>query len=108
MKRKREKEKQESPKPTGLTTLRLKPQSSIKDENPISAKTSETDSVMEIYEPFLSDGFVPRNSDSAQSTLLKSYEILVLLNTLPWQIPCHFLRRKWDKCPYSGCRVWIC
>ena len=49
---KRKKENQEGPKPTGLTSLRLKPQSSIQDENPISAKTSETDSVMEIYEPF--------------------------------------------------------
>ena len=45
LKRKREKEKQESPKPTGLTSLRLKPQSSVQDENPISAKTSDTDSV---------------------------------------------------------------
>ena len=67
MKRKREKERQESPKPTGLTSLRLKPQSSIQDENPILAKTSETDAVMEIYEPFLSDGSVSL-SDFAQST----------------------------------------
>ena len=52
LKRKREKERQESPKPTGLTSLRLKPQSSVQDENPILAKTSETDAVMEIYEPF--------------------------------------------------------
>ena len=37
LKRKREKEKQESPKPTGLTSLRSKPQSSLQDENPISA-----------------------------------------------------------------------
>ena len=68
---KRKKENQAGPKPTGLTSLRLKPQSSIQDENPISAKTSETDSVMEIYEPFLSDGFVSLNSDSAQSTPIK-------------------------------------
>ena len=51
---KRKKENQEGLKPTGLTSLRLKPQSSIQDDNPILAKTSETDSVMEIYEPFLS------------------------------------------------------
>ena len=31
----------------------------------------ETDSVMEIYEPFLSDGFVSLNSDYAQSTPIK-------------------------------------
>ena len=48
LKRKREKEKQGSPKPTGLSSLRLKPQSSIHDENPILAKISETVAVMEI------------------------------------------------------------
>ena len=90
LKRKREKEKQESPKPTGLTSLRLKPQSSIQDENPISAKTSETDSVIEIYEPFLSDGFVSLNSDSAQSTPIKilrdtgASQSLILADTLPF------------------------
>ena len=90
LKRKREKEKQESPKPTGLTSLRLKPQSSIQDENPISAKTSETDSVMEICEPFLSDGFVSLNSDSAQSTPIKilrdtgASQSLNLADTLPF------------------------
>ena len=68
---KRKKENQEGPKPTGFNSLRLKPQSSIQDENPISAKTSETDSVMEIYEPFLTDGFVSLNSDSAKSTPIK-------------------------------------
>ena len=90
LKRKREKEKQESPKPTGLTSLRLKPQSSIQDENPISAKTSETDSVMDIYEPFLSDCFVSLNSDSAQSTPIKilrdtgASQSLILADTLPF------------------------
>ena len=59
---KRKREKQDGLKPTGLTFLRLTPQSYFKDQNP------ETDSVMEIYEPFLSDGFVSLNSDSAQST----------------------------------------
>ena len=87
---KRKKEYQEGPKPTGLTSLRLKPQSSILDENPISAKTSETDSVMEIYEPFLSDGFVSLNSDSAQSTPIKilrdtgASQSLILADTLPF------------------------
>ena len=37
----------------------------FRDENPISAKTSETDTIMEIYEPFLSDGSVSLNSDFA-------------------------------------------
>ena len=87
---KRKKENQEGPKPIGLTSLRLKPQSSIQDENPISAKTSETDSVMEIYEPFLSDGFVSLNSDSAQSTPIKilrdtgASQSLILADTLPF------------------------
>ena len=71
MKRKREKEKQESPKPTGLTSLRLKPQSSIQDKNPILAKISETDTIMEMYEPFLSDGFVSLKNDFAQSIRIK-------------------------------------
>ena len=107
---KRKKENQEGPKPTGLTSLRLKPQSPIQDENPISAKTSETDSVMEIYEPFLSDGFVSLNSDSAQSTPIKILRDTgasqsLLLGRYP-----AFFREDifWDKCPYSGCRVWIC
>ena len=87
---KRKKENQEGPKQTGLTSLRLKPQSSIQDENPISAKTSETDSVMDIYEPFLSDGFVSLNSDSAQSTPIKNLrdtgasQSLILADTLPF------------------------
>ena len=90
LKRKREKERQESPKPTGLTSLRLKPQSSIQDENPILAKTSETDAVMEIYEPFLSDGSMSLNSDFAQSTPIKilrdtgASQSLILADTLPF------------------------
>ena len=35
------------------------------------AKTSETDAVLEIYQPFLSDGSVSLNSDFAQSTPIK-------------------------------------
>ena len=90
LKRKREKERQESPKPTGLTSLRLKPQSSFQDENPILAKTSETDAVMEIYEPFLSNGSVSLNSDFAQSTPIKilrdtgASQSLILADTLPF------------------------
>ena len=88
LKRKREKERQESHKPTGLTSLRLKPQSSVQDENPILAKTSETDAVMEIYQPFLLDGSVSLNSDFAQSTPIKilrdtgASQSLILADTL--------------------------
>ena len=90
LKRKREKERQESSKPTGLTSLRLKPQSSVQDENPILEKTSETDAVMEIYEPFLSDGSVSLNSDFAQSIPIKilrdtgASQSLILADTLPF------------------------
>ena len=82
---KREKETQEGLKPTGLTFLRSKPQSCVKEEDPTQTKRSETDSVMEIYEPFLSDGFVSLNNDYAQSTpitQLPNYEILELFNPL--------------------------
>ena len=68
---KRKKEKQEGLKPTGLTSLRSKPHSCVKEEDPIQTERPETDSVMEIYEPFLSDGFVSLNSDCAQSTPIK-------------------------------------
>ena len=68
---KRKKEKQEGLKPTGLTSLRSKPQSCVKEEDLTQTKRSETDSVMEIYEPFLSDGSVSLNSDYAKSTPVK-------------------------------------
>ena len=70
---KRKKEKQEWFKPTGLTSLRSKPQSCVKEEISTQTKT-ETDSVMEIYNPFLSDGFVSLNSDYA----------LILAHTQPF------------------------
>ena len=90
---KRKRKKQEGLKSTGLTSVQLTPQSCVKDQTHVQAKGPKTDSVIEIYEPFLSDGFVSLNSDFAQSTLLLSYEILALLNSLFWQIPCHFPRR---------------
>ena len=58
--------------------------------NPILAKTSETDAVMEIYEPFLSDGSMSLNSDFAQSTPIKilrdtgASQSLILADTLPF------------------------
>ena len=54
------------------------------------AKTSETDAVMEIYEPFLSDGSESLNSDFAQSTTIKilrdtgASQSLILADTLPF------------------------
>ena len=85
---KRKNEKQEGLKPTGLTSLRSKEQSCVKEEDPTQAERSETDSVMEIYEPFLSDGFVSLNSDYAQSTPIKilrdtgASQSLILADTL--------------------------
>ena len=87
---KRKKEKQEGLKPTGLTSLRSKPQSCVKEEDPIQTERPETDSVMEIYEPFLSDGFVSLNSDYAQSTPIKilrdtgASQSPILADTLPF------------------------
>ena len=87
---KRKREKQEGLKPTGLTSLKLTSQSCVKDQNPVQAKVPETDSVMEIYEPFLSDGFVSLNSDFAQSapiTILRdtgASQSLILADTLPF------------------------
>ena len=85
---KRNKKKQEGLKRIGLTSLRLKPQSCVKEENPTQAERSETDSVMEIYEPFLSDGSVSLNSDYAKSTPIKilrdtgASQSLILTDTL--------------------------
>ena len=87
---KRKREKQEGPKPTGLTSLKLTPQSCVKDQTPVQAKVPETDSVMEIYEPFLSDGFVSLNRDFAQSTPITilrdtgASQSLILADTLPF------------------------
>ena len=87
---KRKREKQEGLKPKGITFLKLTPQSYFKDQNPVQAKEPETDTVMEIYEPFLSDGFVSLNSDFAQSTpntILRdtgASNSLILADTLPF------------------------
>ena len=68
----------------------MTPQSCVKDQNPVQAKVPETDAVMEIYEPFLSDGYVSLNSDFAQSTLITilldtgASQSLILADTLPF------------------------
>ena len=87
---KRKREKQEGLKPTGLTSLKLTPQSCVKDQTHVLAKVPETDSVMEIYEPFLSDGFVSLNSGFAESTPIPILRdtgdslSLILADTLPF------------------------
>ena len=88
LKRRKERQNQNNSRPTGLTSLRSKPKSIIQDENPILAKTSATDCIMDIYEPFLSEGFVSLTSDSAQSTPIKilrdtgASQSLILADTL--------------------------
>ena len=66
-------------------------QSYFKDQNPVQAKEPKIDSVMEIYEPFLSDNFfVSLNSDFAQSTPItilrdtRASQSLILADTLPF------------------------
>ena len=49
---KRKREKQDGLKPTGLISLKLTPYSCVKDQTAVQAKVPETDSVMEINEPF--------------------------------------------------------
>ena len=80
---KRKRERQEGLKPTGLTSLKLTPQSCVKDHNPVQAKVPETDSVMEIYEPYLSDGFVSIVTLPSLPLLL-SFSSLILADTLPF------------------------
>ena len=92
--------KKEGLKPTGLTSLWSKPKSCVKDQIPIQAKTSETDSVMEIYEPFLSDDFVSLNSDYTHSTTIKilrdagASQSLILADILPFSEKTSFLGQK--------------
>ncbi|MES9950010.1 MAG: RNase H-like domain-containing protein [Candidatus Thiodiazotropha sp.] len=87
---KRKQQRQEGLKPTGLTSLRLKPQSCSRDDNISNEKISQSDSVMEIYEPFLSDGFVSLIGDFAHSTPIKilrdtgASQSLILADTLPF------------------------
>ena len=87
---KRKREKQEGFKPTDLTSLKLTPQSCVKNQTHVQVKVPETDSVMEIYGSFLSDGFVSLNSDFVQSTpftILRdtgASQSLILADTLPF------------------------
>ena len=93
LKRRNERQNQNNSRPTGLTSLRSKPQFFFfffQNENPILTKTSAFDSIMEIYEPFLSEGFVSLTSDTAQSTPIKilrdtgASQSLILADTLPF------------------------
>ena len=88
---KRKRDKQEGLRPTGRTSLELTPQACVKNQTPVQAKVPETDSVMEIYKPFLSDGYVSLNSDFAQSTSITilrdtgASKSLILADSLPFR-----------------------
>ena len=62
----------------------------VKEEDPTQTERSGTDTVMEIYEPYLSNGFVSLNSDYAQSTPIEilrdtgASQSLILAETLPF------------------------
>ena len=68
----------------------MTPQSCVRDQTHVQVNVTETDSVMEIYEPFLSDGFVSLNSDFAlfaPITILRdtgASQSLILADTLPF------------------------
>ena len=55
-------------KPTGLTTLRPRPQSSIKTNTIDIITKPKSDSTMEIFEPFMLNGFVSLSGDNCPPT----------------------------------------
>ena len=89
LKLKRKLERDEA-KPTGLTTLRPRPQFSIKtNTNDIVAKP-KSDSTMEIFEPFMLNGFVSLSGDNCPPTPIKilrdtgASQSLILADILPF------------------------
>ena len=58
-------------KPTGLTTLRPRPQSSIKTNTIDIVTKPKSDSTMEIFEPFMLNGFVSLSGDNCPPTPIK-------------------------------------
>ena len=62
LKLKRKRQREET-KPTGLTTLRSKPQSCVSNDTVCKVSEPKADSVMETFEPFVMDGFVSLTSD---------------------------------------------
>ena len=70
MKLKRKLESDEA-KPTGLTTLRPRPQSSIKTNTIDIVTKPKSDSTMDIFEPFMLNGFVSLSGDNCPPTHIK-------------------------------------
>ena len=89
LKLKRKLERDEA-KPTGLTTLRPRPQSSIKTNTIDIVTKPKSDSTMEIFEPFMLNGFVSLSSDNCPPTPIKilrdtgASQSLILADILPF------------------------
>ena len=89
MKLKRKLERDEA-KPTGLTTLRPRPQSSIKTNTIDIVTKPKSDSTMEIFEPFMLNGFVSLSGDNCPPTPIKilrdtgASQSLILADILPF------------------------
>ena len=77
-------------KPTGLTTLRPRPQSSIKTNTTDIVTKPKSDSTMEIFEPFMLNGFVSLSGDNCPPTPIKilrdtgASQSLILADILPF------------------------
>ena len=77
-------------KPTGLTTLRPRPQSSIKTNTIDIVTKPKSDSTMEIFEPFMLNGFVSLSGDNYPPTPIKllrdtgASQSLILADILPF------------------------
>ena len=89
LKLKRKLERDEA-KPTGLTTLRPRPQSSIKTNTIDIVTKPKSDSTMEIFEPFMLNGFVSLSADNCPPTPIKilrdtgASQSLILADILPF------------------------
>ena len=77
-------------KPTGLTTLRPMPQSSIKTNTIDIVAKPKSDFTMEIFEPFMLNGFVSLSGDNCPPTPIKilrdtgASQSLILADLLPF------------------------
>ena len=87
---KRKREKKEGLKPTGLASLKLTPQSCVKDQTLSRPKYLRLILLWKFLKPFLSYGFVSLNSDFAQSTPITilrdtgASQSFILADTLPF------------------------
>ena len=89
LKLKRKLERDEA-KPTGLTTLRPRPQFSIKTNTTDIVTKPKFDSTVEIFEPFMLNGFVSLSGDNCPPTPIKilrdtgASQSLILADKLPF------------------------